>query len=120
MKTKRINSDISVCDQISADNVSLVGALGFKTIICNRPDGETIDQELFEIIKNLAEKAGLNTEYVPIQSSIPTPSELSKLADVLKNAPKPVLAYCETGARCEAAFHALLLDETGDSEAKNE
>lgn len=42
--------------------------LVFRSIICNRPDGEGADQPTFAEIKKSAHKTGLEAQYIPIIS----------------------------------------------------
>jgi sulfide:quinone oxidoreductase len=39
---------------------------GFRAIICNRPDGEGMDQPTFEEIEAAARPSGLEARYLPI------------------------------------------------------
>lgn len=45
--------------------------MGFKSIVCNRPDGEGEDQPLFETIETVAARAGLRSAYLPIDAAGP-------------------------------------------------
>ena len=40
MEAKKISDGLSVSPQISADDIKEIARLGFRSIICNRPDGE--------------------------------------------------------------------------------
>ena len=40
----KLNEEVSVSGQITAEMVEQVKALGFASVICNRPDGEGPDQ----------------------------------------------------------------------------
>jgi sulfide:quinone oxidoreductase len=106
MQVKQLTSDISVAGQISPSDVPELAALGFKSIICNRPDGEARDQPLFEALVHAAGQAGLSTRYLPISSRGITPSNVAEFEKVLEELPRPVLAYCRVGAR-SASLWAL-------------
>ncbi len=58
MEIHRLDAEISVAPQIAAEEVASLAAAGFKTVICNRPDGEGNDQPLFHEIEDAARKAG--------------------------------------------------------------
>lgn len=111
IETKKLSSEISVSAQPSARDVPLIHTLGFKSIVSNRPDGEALDQSLFEEIQQAATYAGMKAAYLPIEASGPTAEDVDKMAVLLKTLPTPVLAYCETGARCEALINALMAKE---------
>lgn len=108
---KRLTPEISVCAQPSAKDLALIHTLGFKSVICNRPDGEAIDQHLFGEIRQAATYSGLESAYLPIAVSGPTDDDVEALAKMLASMPRPVLAYCETGARSEALVNALLMQD---------
>lgn len=108
MKHKHISDDISVSGQVTTDDVALLHAMGFRSLICNRPDGEVLDQPLFEAIRDLAKRSDMETAYVPVKSETPTEEEVEKLRETLSRLPKPVLAYCRTGGRSEALLGRLI------------
>ena len=60
MIPKKLTAELSVAAQISAADVAGLAAQGFKSIICNRPDGEGPDQPLFAEIERAASSLGLS------------------------------------------------------------
>ena len=70
MDIKRISSALSVSPQIAATDIATLKAEGFRSIICNRPDGEGADQPNFEEIRAAAEAAGMEVRYIPIQTGM--------------------------------------------------
>ena len=42
MEFRKINDDITVSPQITAADLAGIAAAGYRSIICNRPDGEGI------------------------------------------------------------------------------
>lgn len=101
---KQITRDFSVSGQIQPDDLSEIACLGFKTVVANRPDGEDTDQPNFSEIEIMAETLGLTTVYIPIPHGQPFEKEASRFRDMLKNLPKPILAYCRSGARSAAIW----------------
>lgn len=108
MKHKHINDDLSVSGQVTTDDIALLHAMGFRSLICNRPDGEALDQPLFEAIREVARRLNLETAYLPVKSEKPTEEEVDKLRETLSRLPKPALAYCRTGARSEALLEQII------------
>jgi sulfide:quinone oxidoreductase len=106
MQVKQLTSDISIAGQIAPSDVPELAAQGFKSIICNRPDGESRDQPPFEAVMQAAGQAGLSTRYIPIVSGGITPSNIAEFEKVLEELPRPVLAYCRVGTR-SASLWAL-------------
>ena len=73
--------------------------MGFKSIICNRPDFESdINQPTKISIENEAKKLGVFFEFLPVASSNHSESYASHLTKL----PKPILVYCRTGGRSSA------------------
>ncbi len=99
MKPKTINAEISVSEQIQPTELSAIAAAGFRSIICNRPDGEGADQPLFAEIEAAATAAGLQAAYLPIVSGKVSDDDATKFGSLLDTLPKPVFAYCRTGTR---------------------
>ncbi|MEQ8653655.1 MAG: TIGR01244 family sulfur transferase [Kiloniellales bacterium] len=99
MDVKKIDGEISVAPQISPSDVSALAAVGYKTIICNRPDGEGNDQPLFHEIQEAARTAGIEAHYLPVESGAVTDEHAEAFGKILETAPKPVFAYCRSGTR---------------------
>jgi len=90
----------STAPQIGLDDLAEIAALGYKTIICNRPDGEGgPDQPSSASIKAEAEKLGLAFHSIPFTSGQLTEDLVKEFAKTIDNANTPVLAYCRSGAR---------------------
>ncbi|MEQ8823505.1 MAG: TIGR01244 family sulfur transferase [Filomicrobium sp.] len=100
MKLHKINDNLSVAAQIRPTDVPKIATLGFKTIICNRPDGEEPGQTCFAEIEAAAMEHGLQFEFQPVVSGHMSPQDVSAFFDACKIAAQPVLAYCRTGTRC--------------------
>jgi len=56
MKINKITHYVSVSPQIKPEDVKTLAEQGFKSIICNRPDGEDPDQPNFAEIEAEAKK----------------------------------------------------------------
>lgn len=99
MEAKKICGTISVSPQIVADDIPKVAELGFRSVICNRPDGEGADQPTFDEIAKAAKEAGLEARYLPIVSGKVSDDDAADFERMFDELPKPVLAYCRTGTR---------------------
>jgi sulfide:quinone oxidoreductase len=100
VEIKKLSENLSVAGQLIPADVANIAELGFKTIICNRPDGEASDQPEFDTIRHNAENAGLSVVFMPVLSSGPTQQNIGEFSAALDTAQSPVLAYCRTGTRC--------------------
>ena len=99
MDARTINAGLSVSPQITADDVQTAKDHGFRAIICNRPDGEGMDQPNFEEIETAAKALGLETRYLPITAGKVQDTDATAFGKLLTELPGPVLAYCRTGTR---------------------
>jgi sulfide:quinone oxidoreductase len=99
MDPKAISTQLSVSPQITVDDVKRLAGLGYRSIICNRPDGEGADQPTFEEIEAAARKAGIEVRYVPVVAGKVQDSDADAFAGAMDELPKPALAYCRTGTR---------------------
>lgn len=108
MDIREIAKDIGVTGQIEPSDIAAIAALGFKTILCNRPDHEAHDQPSHEAIKAEALKAGLAFDYNPVSSQGITQVNVDQMAQTLNTATKPILAYCRSGARSTTLYQMAL------------
>ena len=100
MPIHKLTEEISVAPQISAANVSEIAAAGFRTIVCNRPDGEEFGQPECSQIEQAAASHGLAFVTQPVISGQMTAEDVARFRELLDSVEKPVLAYCRTGTRC--------------------
>jgi len=99
MSYKKMNEDLSVTGQIYENDIEQIAAKGFRSIICNRPDGESPDQPDFATLASIAQQAGLETSYIPVSPSGIQEEQAVQFASALRTLPGPALAYCRSGAR---------------------
>jgi len=99
MDIRPLTSELSVSPQLLANDLKVVKDAGFKSIICNRPDGEGADQPNFEEIERAASQSGLYSRYLPAEAGKVTDEQGTAFAALMAELPKPVLAYCRTGMR---------------------
>ncbi|MCX7554189.1 TIGR01244 family sulfur transferase [Marinicella sp. S1101] len=100
MKLNHITEQVSASPQISSSDITAIQAAGFKSIICNRPDGEDSDQPNHSEISAAAKALGIDFIYQPINNtgSITT-EDIEQFEHYTNSLPGPVLAYCRTGTR---------------------
>jgi sulfide:quinone oxidoreductase len=99
METRKIDDGLSVGPQISIENVADIAKAGYRSIICNRPDGEGADQPGHDEIAQAASSAGLEFQYLPVTPGIVADETAAAFASALKELPGPTFAYCRTGTR---------------------
>lgn len=99
MTFKSIAPGFSVSGQLSSQDIAQAAAQGFRSIICNRPDGEEPDQPSAETVRQQAEALGLVFTHIPITPGLVTEADVAAMAQALKQMPSPTLGFCRTGAR---------------------
>lgn len=92
--------------RFSVADVSTIAALGFRSLICNRPEGEGPDQPIFDEISRAAQTVGLSTRYLPVVTGKVEDATAAEFGKALQQLRGPVLAYCRSGTRA-ATFWAL-------------
>jgi uncharacterized protein (TIGR01244 family) len=95
---RRVTDDFTTAPQISVADVTEAAALGFSTIVCNRPDGEEPDQPPAVLVAAAAQLAGMEYVHIPF-SGPPGPAEVEAMRQAIETAKGPVLAYCRSGTR---------------------
>lgn len=104
MQIEFIAENIAVSPQITVDNIASLKQQGFKTIICNRPDGEEPGQPSFAEIEAACTQNDLKAVYIPIINGPISYTAVNEFKQCLADSPQPVLAYCRSGTRCKIAF----------------
>ena len=99
MDIKKLTSEVSVTPQVEIGDLASIKEQGFRSVICNRPDGEGADQPTFKEIEAAANKLGLQTAYQPIVAGKVGDQDADDFAKLMTELPGPVLAYCRTGTR---------------------
>lgn len=104
MQPNKITDQLSVSGQISPEDVSLLKDAGFRTIICNRPDGEKEGQPSANEIEAAATSAGLAFYHNPMVPDQISPDIVAKQGEILASAEGPVFAYCGSGKRASVLW----------------
>lgn len=100
MLIKAMSPNLSVAGQITAADLKEIAAAGFRSLICNRPDLEGgPEQPSFANIATAAQAIGLQVRYVPVVSGQINDSDIRDFLSASAELPKPILAYCRSGAR---------------------
>jgi uncharacterized protein (TIGR01244 family) len=110
---RNLDESVSVSPQISPDDLPMIIDAGFKSIICNRPDGESGDQTPYAIIEAAAANLGIPIRNIPVVSGAITVDDVIAMKAALAELPKPVYAYCRSGARCTNLYMMVQQLPTG-------
>jgi sulfide:quinone oxidoreductase len=99
MRIIEISENYSVTMQIDPEDVESFAQEGFRTIVCNRPDGEEFGQPTAASVQEACERQGIAFHMLPMKGSAVSPETLQRFRDVIQNADGRVLGYCRTGTR---------------------
>lgn len=110
MDIKRLSDDVSVTGQIAPGDIAAIKSAGYRSIVCNRPDGEASGQPAFRDVEAAAKSAGVEIRYLPVVPGKITPADGKAFASLMQQLPKPMLAYCRSGSR-STSLHALALSQ---------
>jgi len=106
MNVRRISDGFHVCGQIGEHQLAGIAADGYRSIICNRPDGEQAGQPTSLAIEAAARAAGLDFRYIPVVPGLAGRAEADAMAKAQREMDGPILAYCRSGARSAALYEA--------------
>jgi uncharacterized protein (TIGR01244 family) len=105
----RMTADIAVAGQLEPAAMAEAAAAGFRSVINNRPDFEGgATQPTSASIEAAARAAGLSYVWLPVAPNVQTPEEIASFAALLDSMPKPILAFCRSGARSGKLVRAAL------------
>ncbi|NND90099.1 MAG: TIGR01244 family phosphatase [Granulosicoccus sp.] len=99
MDVKKISEALSVAEQVRPADIAELASLGFRSVICNRPDGEGADQPTFDEISAAAGGFGIELRYLPVEGGRISDQDVDSFSTAMLQLPKPTLAYCRTGTR---------------------
>lgn len=116
MDLRKITDDFSVSPQIECEDVADIAEAGFRSILCNRPDGEEFGQCAYDAVAEAAQAAGLAVRSVPIVSGMLSEADLAAFRAALDELPKPILAYCRSGTRCTMLWSMTSFGDLGADE----
>ena len=104
---RQVAGDVCVAAQLTPQAMAEAAAAGFRSVINNRPDFEHgPDQPTNAQIEAAALAAGLEYRWLPVAGGYQSPAEIAAFASLLLTLPRPLLAFCRSGARSARLFSA--------------
>lgn len=99
MNLEIINQTLAVSPQLQPEDIKAIFELGYKSIICNRPDQEEARQPDFNSIKKHAAEFQMECVYLPVVPGEIRQEHGQQFADAMQKLNLPAVAYCRTGKR---------------------
>lgn len=104
---RQVAPDVCVAGQLAPEAMAVVARAGFRSVVNNRPDFEHgPDQPTSASIEAAARAAGLEYRHLPVDGGYQSPEEIAAMAQLLAELPRPLLAFCRSGARSTRLFMA--------------
>jgi len=106
-QVQQLSPDVCVAPQLDPAAMAWAAQNGFKSVINNRPDFEGgPTQPTSAQIEAAAKAAGLSYAFLPVNGAYQSPEEIARFGELLNQLPRPILAFCRSGARSGKLYHA--------------
>ena len=106
---RAVAPDVCVAPQLTPESMAETARAGFRSVINNRPDFEHgPDQPTNAAIEAAARAAGLEYRFLPVAGAYQSPEEIAAFARLLAEMPRPILAFCRSGARSGRLYRAAI------------
>ncbi len=115
LSPRYVTNSYAVLGQMQPADLAEAKALGFRSIINNRPDGEEPGQPAACDIAQAALQVGLSYVHIPVSGTI-SQAQQQAMRDALATLPQPVLAFCRSGARSTRIWAHAMRDQLPPSE----
>lgn len=99
MKLAVLTPNVTALPQPTAEEIGDLAQRGYRSIIGNRPEGETPDQPAWTELKAAAAANGMEAVQIPVVASKISGRDVEAFRDALERLPKPIAAFCRTGTR---------------------
>jgi sulfide:quinone oxidoreductase len=101
-----LSKELFVGRSPTPEELAVLAGAGFRSIINNRPDGETGSPMTSAETAAAAAEQGLANRHIPVEGRNPLERDVRAFAQALATLPRPIYACCHSGGR-SAALWAL-------------
>lgn len=106
---RNVAPDVCVAPQLEPLAMAELAAMGFKSVVNNRPDFEEgPHQPTSAQMQAAAEAAGLAYAHLPVQPAYQSPEQIARMAELLASLPRPMVAFCRSGTRSGKLYQAAV------------
>ena len=116
MPVHRLTPAFGVAGQLQAADIAVLAMQGWRSLVCNRPDGEAADQPVSAELAQAAAAHGLAWRHLPVVSGSWRDADVAAFAEALRTLPAPLLAFCRSGTR---SIHLWALAMAGTLDAES-
>jgi uncharacterized protein (TIGR01244 family) len=104
---RAVAANICVAGQLTPAAMAEAAAMGFRSVVNNRPDHEHgPGQPTSAEIEAAALAAGLEYRHLPVEGGWQSPEQIAAFSQFLDELPPPLLAFCRSGARSTRLYAA--------------
>lgn len=111
MDIRPLDETLSISPPLSPADLPSLAARGYRSVICNRPDGEAPTQPAAAEIAAAAEAAGLEFRHIPVVGDAIGEADVATFRVALADLPGPILGFCRPGARTTKLWALVGKDE---------
>lgn len=99
MAGRKLDDTLSTSPQVAPEELEIIAAAGFRSVISNRPDGEDPGQPTAAEMKAAADQHGLAFRHIPVTGGNIGPDDVTAMAEALDTLPAPIFGFCRSGTR---------------------
>ena len=99
MKVLELEPQVYVSGQLFEHDIRLAAQQGVRSIVNNRPDGESPGQPESADLARIAEELGITFVHFPVDPRSITPQDVAAFATTCGALERPLLIFCRSGAR---------------------
>ena len=99
MRVLELAPQVYVSGQLFEHDVRLMAKQGVRSIMNNRPDGESMGQPLSADLAKTAQELGMNFLHLPVNAKAITKQIVEEFTRALDELERPLLIFCRSGAR---------------------
>lgn len=104
---RQVADGVFVAPQLTPGDMAAAARAGFRSVVNNRPDHEGgPGQPTNAAMAAAAAQAGLAYRFLPVSPAYQSPEDIAAFAVLLKELPRPLLAFCRSGTRSTRLFVA--------------
>jgi len=107
MNYAQIADNYWVAPQIEIADITKLKLEGFDVVVCNRPDGEELNQPTFSDIEAECADQGMEFHFLPMNGPNFSEEQVQTVKSLI-NAEKKIFAYCRSGNRSSILFNAAI------------
>src|SRR5580692_4670325 len=116
MQTRSLTEKLSVSSQLTLSDLTAAAHQGIRSIIDNRPDGESSDQPTSAEIEAAAAALGLGYRHIPVVPGQIHDKDIANFSTALAELEAPIIAFCRTGTRSASLWVLSAAAEVASSD----